>query len=249
MEPDPEKKSNCQETIEDTGNFGELIQSAASFAELYVAVENAMYDCRISTFLFFLSDASKCHNLDAKTMLSNWPASLLNPMVEHDVFANLDIGEVDPKNPHQFAYDIHQPLFTMGFRNRQQDEQIASLARGVGYALSASSAKKKTITALLSYGDRSCSCNGEKLLEVTQLAARKLASLYSETNTSSHSLSKRELECLRWTSEGKTSYEISIILRLSEHTINNYIASLTKKLGAMNRAHMISLAYKTGLLA
>ncbi|WP_353806803.1 helix-turn-helix transcriptional regulator [Mesorhizobium sp.] len=36
-------------------------------------------------------------------------------------------------------------------------------------------------------------------------------------------LSRRELDCLRWTSEGKTVWECGVILGLSPHTVRCYL--------------------------
>jgi DNA-binding CsgD family transcriptional regulator len=61
-------------------------------------------------------------------------------------------------------------------------------------------------------------------------------------------LSDRERQCLVWTSAGKTSLEIGTILGLSEHTVNQYIASSSQKLGAVNRAHAVAKAMRRGLI-
>ena len=62
------------------------------------------------------------------------------------------------------------------------------------------------------------------------------------------SLGNREYQVLAWTSQGKTSYEISKILNLSENTVNNYVLNATKKLGASNRTHAVSKAIHLGLI-
>lgn len=61
-------------------------------------------------------------------------------------------------------------------------------------------------------------------------------------------LTPRELECLRWSSEGKTVWECGVILGLSHHTIRCYLESARHKLGASSNTHAVSLALKTGLL-
>lgn len=61
-------------------------------------------------------------------------------------------------------------------------------------------------------------------------------------------LSDRELQIVRWTSEGKTSAEIAIILGLSEHTVNSYIAAILRKLRVVNRAQMVASALRGGLI-
>lgn len=61
-------------------------------------------------------------------------------------------------------------------------------------------------------------------------------------------LSDREIQIVRWTSEGKTSAEIAIILGLSEHTVNSYIAAILRKLQVVNRAQMVASALRSGLI-
>lgn len=61
-------------------------------------------------------------------------------------------------------------------------------------------------------------------------------------------LSPRELECLEWTSEGKTVWECGLILGLSPHTVRCYLESARHKLGASSNTHAVSIALKSGLL-
>lgn len=61
-------------------------------------------------------------------------------------------------------------------------------------------------------------------------------------------LSPREIDCLRWTSEGKTVWECGIILSLSIHTVRCYLESARHKLGATSNTHAVSIALKSGLL-
>lgn len=61
-------------------------------------------------------------------------------------------------------------------------------------------------------------------------------------------ISARELEVIRWSSEGKTSVEIAIILGLSEHTINSYTTKILQKLHVVNRAQMVAKAIRMGLI-
>lgn len=58
----------------------------------------------------------------------------------------------------------------------------------------------------------------------------------------------REQSCLAWTAEGKTSEEIGIILDLSPHTVNHYLGSAARKLGATNRMHAVAKALRLGLI-
>ncbi|MBF0325595.1 MAG: LuxR family transcriptional regulator [Alphaproteobacteria bacterium] len=52
-------------------------------------------------------------------------------------------------------------------------------------------------------------------------------------------LSKRERECLAWTSRGKTAWEIGEILHISERTVKVYLDTATRKLGSFSKHHAV----------
>lgn len=83
---------------------------------------------------------------------------------------------------------------------------------------------------------------------LVHLTSDLLAAEYAQNLRKSLVLGNRERQCLDWTAQGKTSFEISKILDLSEHTVNNYIVSATRKLGASNRAHAIAKALRLDLI-
>jgi|TARA_R100000501_G_scaffold18424_1_gene38701 DNA-binding CsgD family transcriptional regulator len=61
-------------------------------------------------------------------------------------------------------------------------------------------------------------------------------------------LTKREVECLRWASIGKTDKEISIILSRSHATVRFHIQNAGEKLDAVNRSQTIFKAGQLGYL-
>lgn len=67
-------------------------------------------------------------------------------------------------------------------------------------------------------------------------------------NEEKNLLTKRELECLFWACEGKTAWEISQIVNVSERTVLFHLNNSTAKLGAVNRQHAVALAIKKGLI-
>ena len=62
------------------------------------------------------------------------------------------------------------------------------------------------------------------------------------------SLTARELECLRWVCEGKTSWEVSRILCVAERTVLFHLSNTQRKLGTSNRHHSVAKAVVLGLL-
>ena len=61
-------------------------------------------------------------------------------------------------------------------------------------------------------------------------------------------LTERELECLRWAADGKTSWEISILLATAERTVNFHLNNAVQKLDARNRQHAVAKAALQGLV-
>ena len=63
------------------------------------------------------------------------------------------------------------------------------------------------------------------------------------------SLSAREKEVLDWLKEGKTSWEISTILNISERTVNFHVTNILQKLQVVNRAQAVAVAIRSGLVS
>lgn len=61
-------------------------------------------------------------------------------------------------------------------------------------------------------------------------------------------LTPREVECLKWTAEGKAHTDITIILNLSEHTIRGYLKDARLKLDCVTLAQAVSKASSLGLI-
>lgn len=96
----------------------------------------------------------------------------------------------------------------------------------------------------------------ERILEVLpygQLFGLKLHEVHTKLNNGlidakSYRLTERETECLFWACEGKTTWEISKIIEVTERTIVFHLSSAMKKLGAVNRQHAVAKAIMQGLI-
>ena len=61
-------------------------------------------------------------------------------------------------------------------------------------------------------------------------------------------LTPRERECLLWAARGKTAWETSIILRVSERTVKFHLKNSHKKLNVYNTTHAVARAVAAGLI-
>ncbi len=61
-------------------------------------------------------------------------------------------------------------------------------------------------------------------------------------------LSRREVDCLQWIAEGKTTWEIGTILGISAHTVGEYISDAARKMGTHSRAHLVARALRHNII-
>jgi LuxR family transcriptional activator of bioluminescence operon/LuxR family quorum-sensing transcriptional regulator LasR len=61
-------------------------------------------------------------------------------------------------------------------------------------------------------------------------------------------LTEREKECLLWAADGKTSWEISQIVKISEHTVVFHLRNVVRKMGVTNRRQAVARAVSMGLM-
>jgi DNA-binding CsgD family transcriptional regulator len=61
-------------------------------------------------------------------------------------------------------------------------------------------------------------------------------------------LTPRELECLRWTMEGKTAWEVGAILGISERTAVLHVNNAMHKLACVNKHQAVLKALRLGLI-
>ena len=90
----------------------------------------------------------------------------------------------------------------------------------------------------------------DRLRDVGLLAAYcvSLSAGRSQKADRDFELTERELECLFWIAEGKTSDEIATILGISRNTINNYITSVLRKTATKTRSEAIAYAVRNNLV-
>jgi len=82
----------------------------------------------------------------------------------------------------------------------------------------------------------------------TQFHQSYLRLVSADNETPSVILTKRERECLTWSARGKSSWEISVILHLSNYTVDEYLKTAIAKFGTTSRIMAIVRAIRLGLI-
>lgn len=79
-------------------------------------------------------------------------------------------------------------------------------------------------------------------------AALRILLPQSYSVESTEKLTPRELECLRWTMEGKTAWEVGRILAISEQTAVRHVNNASHKLNCINKHQAVLKAIQLGLI-
>jgi DNA-binding CsgD family transcriptional regulator len=117
----------------------------------------------------------------------------------------------------------------------------------------------KTDSPSAKHGDNKC-CNGHdgkasRVVVSSEVRGGQSMSVKTNVNRSDENsspqiyLSPQQLEVLRWSATGKTTWETSVIMRCTEANVNYHLKRLFEKLQASNKTHAVSIAIQLGLIA
>ncbi|KVH73609.1 helix-turn-helix transcriptional regulator [Burkholderia cepacia] len=182
--------------------------------------------------------------------LSNYPEAWLSRYRERDYLA------IDPIVQH--ALSSLMPLIwcdrifaTIEQRQFRDEGRMYGLTDGVSF----SAHSRHGDVACVSFvrqaqtsdnGDMRCDVPswGALVANLMLDACRRLEVSQSDTPC----LSARELEILKWVAEGKSSWEISRIVSLTEHGVLHHIRNIMKKFDVPTRRQAVLIASRVGLL-
>lgn len=106
------------------------------------------------------------------------------------------------------------------------------------------------LTGAMSFAGSRIDTSAEARLALTLVAnaalhtAKRLAA--PATDAAVPSLSKRELEVIRWIASGRRQADIALQLKLSERTVEGHLRRIRNRLGAASTAQAIYLLVRTG---
>ncbi len=120
--------------------------------------------------------------------------------------------------------------------------RAAFLAGVRGYVLKSSS------LATLAEGLR-CALSGEVYADPGIASSLALGLTRAGVEEGVGELSTREREVLRLVAEGHTNKEIGDLVDLSALTVKSHLARIARKLGTGDRAHMVALGIRSGVIA
>lgn len=205
---------------------------------LYAALCEMINENGLQHFCFgvFPEDANRA--FIGNTMLSNWPAEILNHYKRSDIAegrAMLDILR-DTVLPVTFT--------TVIVKKTDVDLHSAdNLSHTIGLTLHDRLGRRYFL--LLSAGHIALS--RDRLASIVFDSLSALDDFSVDVSPQSQ-LSSREVECLKWTAAGKSSPEIAVICGLSAHTVTGHLKSALKKLDCVTRAHAVAKATRLHII-
>ncbi|WP_444998509.1 helix-turn-helix transcriptional regulator [Aliikangiella sp. IMCC44359] len=190
-------------------------------------------------------------------VISNYPQAWINYYLEHDCKSYDPVFQywLDNTTPSTW-HDIvnHTPEITQQNINFMQAAAKYGLKTGIsfplhgphgdssGLNLSHVQTLNPRLTNLETVSKISLLCQ-----YLHQAAYKLLNALNKEKSIQKNTLNLREKECLLWCTEGKSSWEISIILGITENVVVKHLQRACIKLGAHNRQQAVAKAVSLGI--
>ena len=128
-----------------------------------------------------------------------------------------------------------------------EDFGFNKVRKGCGYGHGVCNSKGTEGSFFCYHGLARCS----RTEEILQLAVPhfhgallRLDNLYKEHTP----LSPKETEVLKWIAQGKSTWDVSTILGISERTVKFHVTNILQKLDAVTRTHAVAIALERGLV-
>ncbi|OYU90356.1 MAG: LuxR family transcriptional regulator [Bradyrhizobiaceae bacterium PARB1] len=215
--------------------IGEIITStAASFGYGHVC---------------FLTSAGSHQPFEERVLWQAWPKSWAEQYRSSNFYAHDPLAPRIRQQAEMFAWS-DLPVDRMSPASRHVME-IAAVDYDLRFGLCAPVHGMNGYQAGLSLAGRDVERTPEanSAIElVTMYAFNRFAILRSRQQTKPAVLSAREREVMNWVAAGKTAWDTSVILSISEDTVNKTVTAAMHKLNAHTRAQAVAEAIKRGLI-
>ena len=182
---------------------------------------------------------------------STYPHAWLGRYIENEYF-NIDPVMLD-------GFDRVEPFFwsklekKTGKRDAFFEDAFQHGIGRTGFSIPLNDrSQRRAMFSVTSYMDeenwrRKIDGEREMLIQIGDALHRKAVRQVYGTDEGP-ALSAREIECLYWTARGKDCASAADIIRLSEHTVRDYLKSARRKLGCVTIAQTIHEATKQRLI-
>jgi LuxR family transcriptional activator of bioluminescence operon len=240
----------------DSKVFSQIIQNLEllkSPEQLKTACEEF---CMLLNIPYYLMGIVSPDSLNSPKMniLSNYPPAWLDIYFKQEKHKNDPVVAymMNKHAPVEWSQLLQQSQFSSAqSQNLMLEAREYGLKNGLSIPIRSSSGKFAVFSLAI---DDDSDEGRQKLNDVLPFAHTFGVNLFErqlnllESKVIESKLTNRETECLFWACEGKTAWEISQIIEITERTVLFHLNNSTKKLGATNRQHAVSLAMRYGVI-
>jgi LuxR family quorum sensing-dependent transcriptional regulator len=195
----------------------------------------------------FLASTGHKQSFEEKVLLKVWPKPWAEQYEAANFYASDPVAPRIRQRPESFTWSELRPSETDPVANSIM--QIAAVDYGLKHGLCAPVHGMNGYQAGLSLAGREVEDTGEARAAielVTMYAFNRLAIIRSHQPAPRKVLTPREREVMNWVAAGKTAWDTSAILKISEDTVNKTVSTAMHKLNVHTRAQAVAVSIRTG---
>jgi DNA-binding CsgD family transcriptional regulator len=177
------------------------------------------------------------------------------PWLDHYFSEQLD--RIDPiLAEHRLRFDLQ--YWSDSYKKHEGHKQFVACAEAYGLKAGYShglKTAKGNMASLFSFGARSmrrlprtCDILRRIVPHLHQALVRVVIPLGDRRRMSDPGFTPREREVLKWVIDGKSAWEISRILSISERTVKFHVQNIMRKVHATNKAQAVAICMENGFI-
>jgi len=189
-----------------------------------------------------------CQRIEDTTLCLSWPEGWRERYFTQNYVADdpAQLHLARTRSPYTWSEMLSCPYYTPG--QRRIVHEASEFALTVGYIVPIHQVGSGPTMVTIAGANVELSESDDLALHLSAMYAhahvRDLSHAIGEAGTVQ--LGPRERECLQWVADGKTDWEISEILSISEKTANTYIERVKHKFGVATRVQAVVMGLRAG---
>ncbi|RWX77145.1 LuxR family transcriptional regulator [Neorhizobium lilium] len=228
------------------GDIGEIAKLGTQFDVIrFMKRVTDFYGAR--SFMVLNLPPTTSRELSANTIITNWPAEFMSLFDKEGLMQTSLVFSRLRRSTTPFAFDIDALSAEHVLPQVREIFLRFEIVRGAYFPVHDISGARGAV----SWAGPSAMFTHQQMMELMYISVhvfQRLAEIRNLEVRPTDVLSEREIDCLNWTSAGKTSAEIAEILGLSEHTVNHYLNRAARKLDSVNRTQAVAKALRMGFI-
>ena len=183
-----------------------------------------------------------------RVIFNGWPLDWYDRYTSRQHYRFDPCAAKSRNTAYPFVWDdiVHGDLAPPARRVMDEAAELG-LRNGICVPIHAPFREPAVVTAAGLYPELSPSCV-RMIALLAREAFRAVSRAVEDKEDNASMLSKRECEILQWIALGKTAWEISCILNVSEHTVATHLRNIRRKLDTANIAHAVVEALRRQLI-